>query len=287
MSADHRYFTVLGASGFVGTALVAWLKSHDQTVHAITRASLPALLGERRRVGHVIDCVGLTADFRARPLETAEAHVGLVAHCLAELQFESFLLLSSTRVYTRAATTHEAAVLPALPTDPSDLYNVTKIAGEALCLADQRQTIRVARLSNVYGFPMPEETFLGQVLSEGRRTGQVIFEQSPASTKDYVSVSAVVRLLPQIAIAGRHRLYNVAAGQNTSHATIAERLSELTGWYTCFAPHAPTIANRRIDTSRLEVEFGPTGSDVTADLATLLALQREHQCLSSTRLLPA
>ena len=92
MSADTEFFTVLGAHGFIGAALVAWLESQDHVVHAITRASLPALLAARRPAGHVIDCVGLTGDFRERPLETAEAHVGLVARCLSEMRFDSFLL---------------------------------------------------------------------------------------------------------------------------------------------------------------------------------------------------
>ncbi len=287
VSAINGSFTVLGASGFIGAALVAWLESHEHTVHAITRASLPSLLAGRRPAGHVIDCVGLTADFRARPLDTAEAHVGLVARCLAQLQFDSFLLLSSTRVYARASIANEDAALTALPTDPSDLYNVTKLAGEALCLADPRPSIRVARLSNVYGFGMSEETFLGQVLSEGQRTGKVVFGQAPASTKDYVSLAVVVRLLPEIATTGKHRLYNVAAGKNTSHARIANRLRDLTGWHTSFVADAPIVAHLPIDTSRLDAEFGPASGNLVADLPTLLSLQQERQCLPSTKLIAA
>src|SRR5690348_16597612 len=114
-SARGQTFTILGAGGFVGAALTAWLESEDHLVHPISRASLPALLATRRPTGHVIDCVGLTGDFRSRPLDTAEAHVGIVARCLAELEFESFLLLSSTRVYARAAATHENTPLPCVP----------------------------------------------------------------------------------------------------------------------------------------------------------------------------
>jgi nucleoside-diphosphate-sugar epimerase len=283
VSADHSTFTVLGAGGFIGAALVAWLESHDQVVHAVTRAALPALLVGRRPAGHVIDCIGLTGDFRVRPLDTAEAHVGLVARCLAELQFDSFLLLSSARVYARASATHEDAPLQAIPADPSDLYNVTKLAGEALCLADPRPAARVVRLSNVYGIDMSAATFLGQVLREGRATGGVVFRQSPASAKDYVSTSAVVRLLPAIAAGGRQRIYNVAAGANTSHAAIASCLRDVTGWRTEFAPNAPTMRHPLIDTARLDAEFGPTDSNLIADLPTLLALAQEHQCSPSTR----
>lgn len=283
VSADRSTFTILGASGFIGAALVAWLESHDQVVHAVTRAVLPVLLARRRPAGHVIDCIGLTSDFRVRPLDTAEAHVGLVAHCLADLQFNSFLLLSSTRVYARASATHEEAALPAMPADPSDLYNVTKLAGEALCLVDPRPTTRVVRLSNVYGIGMPAETFLGQVLREGRETGGVVFRQSPASSKDYVSTSAVVRLLPAIATTGQHRIYNVAAGCNTSHAAIAYCLRDVTGWHTSFASDVPTVRHLPIDTARLDAEFGPTASDLVTDLPILLALAQEHRCSLSTR----
>jgi nucleoside-diphosphate-sugar epimerase len=276
-------FTILGAGGFIGAALVAWLESQDHVVHAVTRASLPALLFGRRPAGHVIDCVGLTGDFRSRPLDTAEAHVGLVARCLSEMRFQSFLLLSSTRVYSRASATREDSALPTVPADPSDLYNLTKLAGEALCLANRRPDIRVARLSNVYSAGMPAETFLGQVLREGQSTGSVVFRQSAASAKDYVSLSAVVRLLPAIAAAGRQRLYNVAAGDNTSHATIADRLTELTGWPTSFDMDAPTVRHLPIDTTRLQDEFGPTSSDLSADLPTMLAIAQEYQCSQSMR----
>ena len=283
VAVDRQTFTILGASGFIGMALVAWLESQDQIVHPVTRSSLPLLLSARRPAGHVIDCIGLTDDFRLRPLETAEAHVGLVARCLAELQFDSFLLLSSTRVYARAGATHEDTLLAALPGDPADLYSVTKLAGEALCLADPRATARVARLSNVYGIDTPKETLLGEVLHQGQLTGRVVFQQSDTSAMDYVSLAAVTRLLPVIASSGRRRLYNIAAGTNTSHASIALRLREIAGWQTSFAPNAPTVRHAPIDITRTGTEFAPTCSDLLEDLPTLLALGQEAQCSPSMR----
>jgi nucleoside-diphosphate-sugar epimerase len=279
-------FTVLGAGGFIGAALVAWLESRDHLVHPITRASLPALLATRRSCGHVIDCVGVTGNVRGRSLDAVDAHAGLVARCLSELRFESFLLLSSTRVYRRAVTTHEDVALPVLPVDPSDLYTLTKLVGEALCLSDPRQTVRVVRLSNVYGIGMRNETFLGAVMHEGRRTGAVLFRQSPASAKDYVSAASVVRRLPEIATDARQRIYNLAAGGNTSHAAIADRLRE-SGWQVRFEAGAPTVQSQPIDTRRLDVEFGPSSSNLTTDLPTLLALAQDSQCSPLTSHLAA
>jgi nucleoside-diphosphate-sugar epimerase len=283
VSVDGPTFTILGAGGFIGAAVAAHLKSRGHVVHPVTRAALPALLAGRRPAGHVIDCIGLTSNYRNRPLDTADAHVGLVARCLANLRFDSFLLLSSTRVYSRVENAHEDMPLTAVPADPSDVYNVTKLAGEALCLSDLRPSCRVVRLSNVYGIGMSGETFLGEVLREGEASGSVLFRQSPASAKDYVNLAAVVRLLPEIGLRGRSRLYNLAAGNNTSHAAIAFRLREVTGWHTGFARDAPTVRQPPINTARLEGEFGPTASNLIADLPMLLAPGQESRCLPSMR----
>jgi len=277
-------FTVLGAGGYLGQALTVRLENAGHCVHAITRAALPALLETRRPVGHVIDCIGLTGDFRTRPLDTAQAHVGITAQCLAALRCDSFLFVSSSRVYARAASTREDAMLACAPSDSSDLYNLTKLAGEALCLSDPHPTRRVVRLSNVYGPGLGEDTFLGQLLAEGQVTGSVRFRQSENSAKDYVSLEQVLRILPLIALHGSARLYNVAAGRNTTHAAIAAALHDSLGWDTTFEPGAPTVCFPPIETARLDAEFGAALSDLSADLRTIAPPVAEVPCSPSTRL---
>ena len=285
VSADHSTFTILGAGGFIGAALVAWLESHDHVVHAVTRAALPALLAARRPAGHVIDCIGLTGDFRVRPLDTAEAHVGLVARCLAELQFDSFLLLSSTRVYARAernARGRRAAGAARRSLRPLQRDEARRRG--AVSRRSARRRSRVVRLSNVYGIGMPAETFLGQVLREGRATGGVVFRQSPASAKDYVSIAAVVRLLP--AIAATRPAADLQRRGRQQHQPRRDRLLPAATSPAGAPASQPTLrrcGSPPIDTARLDGEFGPTASDLVADLPTLLALAQEHQCSPSTR----
>jgi len=281
MSNTQPAFTVLGATGYVGTALVAALERTRHQVHPVTRGTLPALLETRRSVGHVIDCIGLTGDFRTRPHDTAEAHVGVTARCLQRLEFDSFLFLSSTRIYARAAATHEDSPLSCVPADPSDLYNLTKLAGEALCLADPRPTVRVARVSNIHGPAPPPDTFLGALLQEGCHNGVVQFRQSPRSCKDYISLADVTRLLPLIATHGQHRIYNVASGINTSHAAIALMLRRRAGWHVAFAPNAPTVRFPPIDIARLTAEFGAPLSNSSEQIATLVGDGQEIQCSPS------
>ena len=217
--------TVLGAGGWIGAALVAALQRQGRPVRAVDRAGLPAWLAERDSQalapGPVIYAIGLTADFRQRPHATAEAHVGLLSQVLQRPGIGHLLYLSSTRVYARSADTRETASLPCLSSDPSDLYNLSKLLGEALVLQDPRSGFKVVRLSNVVGPAQPASTFVGALLEEAR-IGEVVTIQQPADTsKNYVALADVVRLLPLIAEQGQQRLYNLGSGRNTTHAKVA------------------------------------------------------------------
>ena len=279
-----RVATVLGAGGFIGRALVARLRAEGRNVNAVTRADLPEFLALCRPAGDVFYCIGLTADFRTRPLATAEAHCGLVARVLSEVFFNSFLLLSSTRVYGRAEIGREELPLTVQPGAADDLYNITKLAGEALCLSDPRPAVRVARLSNVYGEGMGTGSFLGQILAEGDARGAVMLRQSLRSTKDYIAISEVVPALLAIADRGEARLYNVASGVNTTHDAIAGVLRNALGWD--ISAHANAAATRfpRIDIARLSVEFGPPRNRILDDLPEMArsphtaSLQQEPVC---------
>jgi nucleoside-diphosphate-sugar epimerase len=270
--------TVLGAGGFIGGALVAHLRAAGRPVVAVGRAELAEFLAARPAAGDVIDCIGLTADFRARPLATAEAHVGLVGRFLAELDMRSFLLLSSTRVYARAELGREDLALEVQPWVPGDLYNITKLAGEALCLTDPRPTVRVVRLSNVYGPGMGADNFLGQVLEAGAAGGTVTLRQSLRSAKDYVALADVLPALAAIAERGAARLYNVASGVNTSHDAIVGRLGRL-GWRFEVQEGAGAVRFPRIDITRLALEFGAPCRSVLEDLPELAtSLRQEAVC---------
>lgn len=248
-------FTVLGAGGFVGGHLAASLRDKGD-VYAPAFGSKDAVPAEifRRDLGHVFYCIGLTADFRQRPFDTVEAHVCLLRQILERASFDSLTYLSSTRVYQNAATTHESSALQVSSDNPSDLYNLSKLMGESLCLASGRNT-RVARLSNVYGKYMPQQNFIGSILKDAAHAGKVHFLTSKNAAKDYVSVDDVTRWLPEIALSGLHSIYNLASGHNTSNEQIAAWL-ERRGIATSFAEHAPEWSFPAIDTGRVTQEFG-------------------------------
>lgn len=224
MTVHPERITVVGAKGWIGAALVADLKRKKKDVIAVDRKNLSEWLIGKDTVGMLIYAIGLTADFRERPHATVEAHVSLLSKVMMRTRVENLLLLSSTRVYKRSNNTSENTLLQNLSSDSSDLYNLSKLLGEALVLQDPRPSMKVVRLSNVVGLGQPQETFIGMLLDEARRNGSVVIKQSSEASKNYVGLKDVVRLIPQISKHGLKRLYNLGSSKETSNDEIAEWL---------------------------------------------------------------
>jgi nucleoside-diphosphate-sugar epimerase len=266
-------FTVLGAGGFIGSALAASLRAQGHDVLAPQRAD-PAIF--ERDLGHVIYCIGMTADFRTKPFETVDAHVGMLAQVLRRARFDSLLYLSSTRVYANAPLAQEQASLQVDPGDPSQLYNLTKLAGESLCRSCDKPGVRVARLSNVVGADLASENFLSVLIREAL-AGKIELQTDPASSKDYILLDDVVALLPAIAVGGTHWLYNVASGKALCHAELVAALAALTGCKVTVTPDAPRIVFPVIDTARVRAEFHFSAGAVLDSLARLVEQARQRQ----------
>lgn len=266
-------FTVLGAAGFIGRHLVQHLRGRGHAVEAPAKAPadayVQALLG--RPLGHVIYCVGLTADFRTRPFETVDAHVSLLRQVLDRCDFTSLTYLSSTRVYLHSNASTETTVLRVDPAERDDIFALSKLLGESLCLRSG-ETCRIVRPSNVFGFGDRSENFLSSILRDAKNKSRVTISMSPQSAKDYVAVEDVVRWTREIALTGRERVYNLAGGRNVTNAEIAGALARL-GIPVEFEPGGPTISFPPIDISRVTREFGAPQITLTERLPQLFKHQ--------------
>ncbi len=263
-------FTVFGASGFVGRHVVRYLRAAGHEVMPVSRDNFNEVHGD---LGHCIYAIGLTADFRTRPFDTIEAHVSLAANLLRDADFQSFLYLSSTRIYANSSDTMEDGPLSARPSNPSDLYNLSKMTGEAICLSSGRPGVRIARLSNVVG---PNEagsdTFVGELCREAQQ-GHIQLRTALNSAKDYIWIDDVSRLLAEIAVGGRQTIYNVASGVDLSHQAWISAIAAATGCSFAVDENAPTTSFPTISTARIRDEFGFTPSSVLDFLP--LVLNRE------------
>ncbi|MBU3738551.1 MAG: NAD(P)-dependent oxidoreductase [Rhodoferax sp.] len=266
--------TIVGGQGFIGQAVHRHLRALGWQCRVTDRATVWPVRDEP--LGHVFYCAGLTADYLARPADTAEAHVGLLSRVLQSDDYQSLVYLSSTRVYDGMAATgrvDETADFQLQPRHPRHLYDLTKLTGEALCHAMGQGRARIARLSCVYGAGPKSHGFLPDLvdrltsLPEG---GLLELDSSPHYTRDYVHLDDVVRALVDMAVRGRSPVYNVASGDNVSNAAIAEWVAETTGKRLSFRlTHAPT-PSPKIGIDRIASELGWRPQPLRSRLASWL-----------------
>lgn len=271
--------TVLGGRGFIGQSLVRHLESEGCEVWVPERDDSSVL---EKPLGHVFYCIGLTADFRSRPFDTVRAHVEVLSKILENSAFYSFLYLSSTRVYARSETTDEAEALPVSSLDPSDLYNISKLMGESLCLSSGKAGVKIARLSNVVGPTMGPENLVSHLIKEAR-AGKIRLKTHPASTKDYIFIDDAVRMLRLISMYGRDRIYNVASGVQMEHRQWLAALATVTGCAVEVDESAPFQSFPVINVERIKREYGfePTPSSevvrqLLMDLILLTKCKEKH-----------
>jgi len=240
--------------------------------HQVTPVSRTTRLASGESLGHVIYAIGLTADFREKSFETVDAHVCTLARWLKDAHFDSWLYLSSTRLYGNTLVNGKATeAMPVTVLPGADgLYDISKLMGESLCLSRNSPAVRVARLSNVYGKGQNEHTFLASICKDLRATGSVTIREAPESSKDYIALEDVVALLEAIALSGRRRIYNVASGRAVTHSELAGQLAKIDSYRVTFEHGASRRVFPAIDIAGVIDEFGYKPRLLLDDLDKLL-----------------
>lgn len=261
-------FTIFGGHGFIGSNLERILKSREHEVFIPTRACDDAF---DQDLGTVIYAIGLTSDFREKLFDTVDSHVSKLARLLAGTCFDSWLYLSSTRVYGGLSPSEVGTEDSALAVKPTTdgVYDISKLLGEALCLSHPNKRVRVARLSNVVGFDQNRDTFLGSIIQDLIQRKKAIIKEAPESKKDYIVIEDVIDILIKIATSGTGRLYNVASGKALTHIRLVRELTRLTGCQIEFSKRAMYRAFPKIDISKITSEFGFRPIDLTEYLPQL------------------
>lgn len=261
-------WTVIGARGFIGSAFTRALRARGDEVVELTSS---AALEWDADLGDVVYASGVAWDANRRAADAQTLHVD-VPRALLEKRITSLMYISSTRVYGDAIRTNEPA---SLHVDESDVYASSKIAGEKAMLADPRPSVKVVRLSNVYGESFRSGLMLSDFLRQAAQTGSIVVRSSRASEKDHVSIEDVVELTLRIVRHGKERLYNVAAGKNTLQGAVLDAIAASSGCRITVEGDA-IVRFAPIDISRVRDEFDFQARDVIADIPALWEAFRAH-----------
>lgn len=256
-------FTVIGANGFIGSALCNYLNSLGAVTYAVDR-NIDNFFS--KSLGNVIYAAGITSDFRKRRFETMEAHVSNASYILKNYKFDSFLYLSSSRVYRYSAQTHENASVSLRSCDIESLYDISKLAGEAICFSIENPKVRVVRLSNIISKSFNSGNFLDQIVGQSLCNSEVKLRSSLKSEKDYLTLDDAVENIVKISLYGKERCYNLAAGKNISNLEIVNLISTKTEAKFIVDPSVSPLIPNKIDVSRLKNEFNFKSKNVLKEI---------------------
>jgi nucleoside-diphosphate-sugar epimerase len=260
-------FTVLGAGGFIGRHLVRHLRRSGHAVWAPDRGD-PAV--HEHDLGHVVYCIGLTTDFAANPMDTAEAHVCVLLPLLRRARFARLVYLSSIRLYDGLASgVDETTALSFSPSLQRHVYDLSKALGEALTHHGTGSGA-VARLANVYDDELRKDDFLCTTVRKALAGGALDMDSRPEIGRDYIHADDAVRALEAVALGAREAVYNVASGVIFTNGDLAALLEREVGCRIVFRGSTSPRLPPAIDVSRLARDFDLRADPPAVRLPTIL-----------------
>jgi nucleoside-diphosphate-sugar epimerase len=245
-------YTVLGSKGFVGSNLVNYLTQKGYKVYSPNKRDSNYSNIEH---GHIIYCIGLTSDFRTRPLETMNAHVCILREILEKTKFRSITYLSSTRIYVKAKSTKEDTTLNFNPENLDDLYGISKIAGESICNHSKRKNVKILRLSNVVGIRKDNDLFIDQLLEEIIKYKTLTLKSPLESAKDYIYINDVVDMIIAVSQSEINGCFNLASGKNTKNQEIINHFSEFLDFKLIINNNQSLLKYKKINIEKLKNNF--------------------------------
>ena len=246
------HYTIFGSTGRIGSYLREFLIRSGHTVFYPNRKDY---YSSHKKLGHVIYCSGVTSDFNCRAFDTIQSHVCLLSHLLKETEFNSFTYLSSTRLnYPKKAKNYE--LTPHFYGEyEMDIYNASKLAGEALCLQSKLPNVKITRICHVVDSnDKRRENFLSDICGQAKK-GKILLNSSLNTKKNYILIDDLGFLLQLIGPYGKNSVYNIGSKNLISNNEILKKLTRITNSKFQIKKNAQTVIEPEIDIFNLIEEF--------------------------------
>lgn len=225
---------VLGASGFVGKALMAHLESLGVEAHGFTSktldltdaAALSALDDLAGPETTLIVCSGITPD-KGRTLDALDANVKMALNLGRYLEghpFQRVVFLSSDALYPGSVEVVDEGT----PPDPLDTYALAKYTAERILMIACNAAnipLLILRPTGIFGAEDTHNSygpnrFISQILNDGK----VNMFGPGDDERDHVFVEDVAKLTVELAAAGAIGVVNVATGESRTFASVVALL---------------------------------------------------------------
>jgi nucleoside-diphosphate-sugar epimerase len=264
-------FTVFGANGFIGSHLADHLKKNH------FECSTPDIRSDNisdKSLGHVIYAVG-NVEISGDASKMVDAHVCKLNQIISNSSYESLLYISSSRLYHNSSSTNEDSSMMINPLEQNELYNISKILGESLCLSSKKDNIRIVRPSNVIGVRAPKVLFLPSIIIDAITKNKIQLHSSLDSERDYIHINDLVKIIPEISLKGKNKIYNLAYGKNIKTKQVVDEISRITGCSIIVDENATKHSFPEINIERIKNEFNFKPSLFLDDLENIIKFYHE------------
>ncbi len=231
---------VLGATGFVGSALFKHLRAtHSGLVSGLHTRDLDLFSPHApKALGEILDdqttlIVACRAPRNWEPFKAYDHEITMIrniARCLASSSLKKCLFLSTVSVY--GDTVSQSGVTEMTPIQPSNLYGIAKFTGENLLRWAGEQTatpVTVFRLCKTFGnhpgsVDYGPNSFIRSALAE--ETLQLYGDGS--ELRDHLFIEDLLALVSRYIAADFSGTFNVVSGSSHSFCEIVDWISECT-----------------------------------------------------------
>jgi nucleoside-diphosphate-sugar epimerase len=254
---------VLGATGFLGQAIVARLAGEGADVHGFSSATLDltnpsafsVLDGVAGPETTLIFASAVTPD-KGRTIDALNANLQMamnVGRYLEGHPFGKVVYVSSDAVYPMS----DEAVTETSPVEPADFYALAKYAGERVlanvCGAGKIPLL-IVRPTGVYGAGDTHNSYgPNRFISQIHNERKVSLFGEGDDIRDHVYVDDAAAAIVELAATDATGVFNIASGESRTFGSVVEQLRALSPveFEVVSLPKAPGTSRRDFDVSGL------------------------------------
>ncbi len=255
-------YTIFGHSGFLGSNLVKYLSKYKVFLPPKKKFIF------KKNLGHVIYCIG-SDNWKKDTFNSFNANLGYIPIVLEKNKFKSFTFISSCRIYNNASLSDENSLFKFNPKDPDEFYNLKKVLAENYLFASRRK-IKIVRISNIIGYSPKSPLVFPMFIKDAINKKKIFISINKNSTKDFIHIEDVVRLIFKIITSGKEKVYNIANGKNIKLIDLAKKIKKLIKCEIVLKNQGKTILEPKINIKKIKKEFNFKTRDVLLDLKDII-----------------